>query len=142
MEWLIFAVVTAVCYGFFDFFVKKAAGNIDDGLGAMVINLFAFLVMLIYVIYEKVVRHSELTFNREGMLWSIAAGLIVGLLSITFIKMFAAGTNLSLGIVVVRVGAVLVGVALAIFILHEKLTAAQVLGFVMAIAGLGLVLIK
>lgn len=67
---------------------------------------------------------------------------MIGLASITFIKMFSTGSNLSTGVAVVRVGMVMVGLLLGIIILRENLALKQLLGIIIAIVGLALVLVK
>lgn len=95
MSWISWALLTAVFYGLFDFFVKKTAGKVEDGLA-----------------------------------------------SITFIKVFSAGSNLSIGVMIVRVGMILLAVLLGVFVLQEKLILKQIIGIFIALFGLFLVLAK
>jgi len=60
--------------------------------------------------------------------------------SIFFIRMFALGTNLSIGIPLVRVGMVVLGSLLGILILKEGFNARYLLGFLLSAFGLYLVM--
>ena len=61
----------------------------------------------IFVFYEKYYGKVTLNFKPAGVFFSLLAGFSIGLASIFFMKMFALGTNLSVGIPVVRIGIVL-----------------------------------
>lgn len=141
MTWLYWAIITAVFYGLFDFFVKKTAGKLEDGLAAFMINLVSTLVLIVYLVISKY-RGVKLFGSNEGFFYSIVAGILIGLASITFIKVFSAGSNLSIGVSIVRIGMVVIGVTLGFLILHEKIELRQLIGMVTALVGLGLILLK
>ncbi len=139
MTWLSYALITAVTYALFDFFVKRTAGKIDDGLAALIMNFLSFVVLVVYVFIQKL-RGVELFSTTGGVSNAITAGVLVGLASITFIKMFSTGSNLSTGVAVVRVGMVILGVLFGVLLLQEKLVSSQYIGLALAILGLGLVM--
>jgi uncharacterized membrane protein len=112
MQWLMFAVITVVCYALFDFCVKLTAGKLDDGLAGLIFNTVAMGVMLVYVLIEHW-RGTDQFVTRNGLITAIGGGVFVGLASITFIKLFSVGANLSVGVTIVRVGMVVLGVTLA-----------------------------
>ena len=51
MSWLTFALLTIVFYASFDLFVKLSAERIHAGLGGLIINLGATVVLLIFVVF-------------------------------------------------------------------------------------------
>lgn len=142
MEWIIFASLAAIGYGIFDLLVKQAAGKIEDGLSGLIINGIAAAVLLAFVLFEKFIRRTELFTTSTGIWLSVAAGVVIGIVTILFIKMFATGVNLSTGVAIVRAGMIVVATLLAVLILGEKLEPRQLVGVVIVILGLGLILLK
>jgi len=138
---LVYAFATIIAYVGLDFFIKKASGKIDDFAGAFLINLFALIPVLLIYIWLKVTNHSML-FTKEGVMSAIFAGLSVGIGSITFIKVFSSGANLSIGSPVVRIGTIVLITLISLFVLKESLTAKQLIGLALSLVGLVLVTFK
>lgn len=98
-------------------------------------------MLVVYLIWAKS-KGVKFFFSNEGLIYATIGGIMIGLASITFIKMFSTGSNLSIGVAVVRVGMVILAVLLGIFLLQEKLEVRQILGIVLSLFGLGLILFK
>ncbi len=140
--WIVYALLTIVSYALMDFFVKKAAGRIDDALGAALINIFSILPPLMWFMFNKLSYKDILATKEGGYVFPALAGIAIGFGSIFFIKMFATGTNLSVGVPLVRIGIVLLAVVIGALFLKESLSAKQLFGLVLSIAGLYLVIAK
>lgn len=139
--WLVYAFLTILGYVGMDLFVKRASGKIDDFLGGAIINFFALLpALLIYFLLK--ISGKEILMTRNGIIYSITAGIFIGIGTITFIKMFATGTNLSLGTPLVRIGTVILATLVGVMVLRESLTIRQVLGLAISVIGLVLVVFK
>lgn len=78
--------------------------------------------------------------TKLGLTYSIIAGVFVGLASIFFIRMFALGTNLSIGVPLVRVGMVIMSAVLGILLLKEGVNLKFGIGFILSLFGLYLVM--
>lgn len=141
MSWLYWALLTAVFYGLFDFFVKKTAGKVEDGLASLIFNAVSIVVVIIYLAFAKY-KGLKIFATNEGLIYALVGGVLIGLASITFIKVFSAGSNLSIGVMIVRVGMILLAVLLGVFVLQEKLVLKQIIGISIALFGLFLVLAK
>ncbi len=141
MSWIYWAVITAIFYGLFDFFVKKTAGKVEDGLAAFLFNIISAIVLVIYLLIGKY-RGLKLFASTEGLIYALMGGIFIGLASITFIKVFSAGSNLSIGVAIVRIGMVVLATLLGLFVLQEKLMFRQIIGILLALFGLFLVLVK
>ena len=135
MSWFTWAIITAVFYGIFDFFVKKTAGKVEDGLAAFIINTVSAIVLVFYLLISKY-KGVKFFASTEGIMYATLGGIIIGLASITFIKVFSAGSLLSIGVSIVRVGMVLIAVTLGFIILQEKLQVKQLIGILTALIGL------
>lgn len=141
MSWLTFAIITAGLYGVFDFLIKLTSGKIDDGLATLIVDFTAAVVAGIYVLITKM-SGAKLHITKEGLTYALIAGFITGLYSITFIKVFSAGANITVGVSIVRIGMIIVSICLGVIFLKMKLDPLQILGIILAISGLGLILLK
>jgi uncharacterized membrane protein len=141
MSWLYWAIITAVFYGLFDFFVKKTAGKVEDGLAAFIFNTVSAIVLVVYLAIGKY-RGIKIFASTEGLIYNVIGGIFIALASITFIKVFSSGSNLSIGVAIVRIGMVILATLLGLFLLQEKLMFKQIIGIIIALFGLFLVLVK
>ncbi|MBL7159801.1 hypothetical protein ISS85_04950 [Candidatus Microgenomates bacterium] len=141
MNWLPFAFLTIIFYAFFDFFLKLGAGKINSYLSAVIINLFALIIAFIYLAVIKT-KNGAVDSTRLGIVYSAVAGVLVGLASVFFTKMFSTGVNLSLAVPVVRIGMVFLASVLGIIFLKEGFNTRYFLGFVLSLAGLYLIVAK
>ncbi|OGM11996.1 hypothetical protein A2Z22_04925 [Candidatus Woesebacteria bacterium RBG_16_34_12] len=139
--WIAYALLTIVFYIGLDFFIKKAAGRIDDFWATVVINSFSIIPALLVVLYLKV-SNKEIFATKEGLVYSTLAGLSIGIGTITFIKLFATGANLSLASPLVRIGIILGTTLLGVLILKESFTLKQIIGMILSLTGLVLIFWK
>jgi uncharacterized membrane protein len=142
MTWLNFALLTVVFYSLFDLFVKLSSDKMNSYFNAFIINLLATLVLLVFVIFAYFQGEKLFVIKPGGWLFSILAGLAIGGASIFFVKMFAAGTNLSVGVPLVRIGMVVIGSILGIMLLKEGFSIKYILGVLLSLTGLFLVIVK
>ena len=137
--WLMYALITIIGYAGMDFFIKKASGKIDDYLlSTMIINFFALLPALLMYFWLKFTNQNVLV-SKEGTIFSIIAGLFIGIGTITLIRMFSLGSNLSIGSPVVRIGTVVLTTLLGIFLLNESFETKQIIGILLSVLGISLI---
>ncbi len=139
--WLTYAILTILSYALFDLFVKKTSGKIDDFLAALIINLTASLPPLLFFLFLKISNKSVL-YSKDGLIYAVISGILVGLASVTFIKMFASGSYLSVGSPTVRVGMVVLASVFGVLVLKETLSARQIVGIIISVFGLSLLIFK
>lgn len=137
--WLIYALVTIIGYAGMDFFIKKASGKIDDFLSTIIINFFALVPALVIYTWLKI-NNQSILISKEGTVFSIVAGLFIGVGTITLIRMFALGSNLSIGSPVVRIGTVVLTTLLGVLLLNESFATKQLVGIILSILGISLLI--
>ena len=140
MNWLSFALATIIFYSLMDFFIKLSSDKIHAGLSGFIINLVATIVLLVFLFYSKFQGEKVLATKPGGILYSTLAGVAIGLATIFFLKMFATGTNLSLGVPLVRMGIVLLASILGIVFLKEGVDLKYFAGFAFSLLGLYLLI--
>jgi bacterial/archaeal transporter family protein len=137
MHWLILLLLTALFFGFYNFFIKLSAGHIHEILGAVILQVIAALLGGAALLYLKI-QNTGLDFSAKGIRFAVFAGLFVGLAEITSFYAFSKGVAASVGIPVIVGGTVLVGTILGVVVLKETLSVWQYLAVVMILAGIAL----
>jgi uncharacterized membrane protein len=140
MNWLTTALFTIIFYSLFDLFLKFAAGKINDNLGAAIINITSFIVAVSWFWLRYQFGGEQADITKPGLIYSIIAGVFVGLASIFFIRLFALGVNLSVGVPLVRVGMIVLGSLFGVLLLKEGINLRYLLGFGLSILGMYLVM--
>lgn len=135
MHWLLLLVLTALMLGLYNFFIKLSAGHIHEIAGAVILQVVAFLLGSAALLWLKF-QGSHFETSSRGILFSMLAGLSVGLAEIMAFYAFGKGVSASVGIPVMVGGTVLVGVLLGIILLKEPLNAIKALGTLLIITGI------
>jgi len=140
MTWLIYALVTAFLYAVFDVFVRLSSDKISPITGAVWMNTVAALTVSIFFIYNYIIGTKLLEVKQHGWLFARLAGISVGLLSMTFIRVFAEGANVALGITVVRAVGIVIATLIGVLILKEDITLRTAFGILLSVVGVYMVI--
>jgi uncharacterized membrane protein len=139
MNWLFWALLAAAFNGIADILFKLVNGKIHNGLSGVIINIFSVIPVLIYTIYSKL-QGQPIPSSKEGIAYSILAGLIIGCITLSMFKMFnQTGSNLSLAIPIMRISVVLSAVFFGILIFHDSINIKFIIGLIISLIGLFLV---
>jgi transporter family protein len=139
-SWSLIAIA-AVLYGLHNVFTRAAGPRIDETLGALLLEGFAALIILGFTLYKRWQGGLGLV-TREGVLWSLAAGLCVGLGTLAFFALFSRGGELSVAGPSVLVGGSLFMVLGGILLFGEAVSALRLLGIVLGLISLFLLRYK
>lgn len=137
MPWFILVILTALFFGLYNFFIKISAGQIQQILGAVILQAVALLLGSIVLLFLKW-RGIPLDTSVRGMLYAVLAGICVGMAEITSFYVFSKGVNASVGIPIIVGGTVLVGALLGIIFLKESVSWIQLTGIILILAGVGI----
>ena len=133
--WFSYAIGAAVFYGLHQVLTKLASAGASDGLGGFVVEATAALTIGLYLIYLRLFGAWDQHINTSGTMFSMATGVCVGVGTILFFLLFAAGGPLSAVPGILAVGAIIMVLA-GVLIFHEPLTWERSLGIAFAIAGI------
>lgn len=135
MNWLIFAILAAGSYGFYNFFAKISTDKFSPVIAAAFITGFSFLVTIAATIYLKI-SGQNLIFSKNTILYPILAGLFVGAAEIFYMITFSKNAPLSIATPLVIGGAAFIATLLGIFFLRENLSATKIFAILLTIIGL------
>ncbi len=139
--WIVYALLTIFSYAGLDFFIKKMADHINDFVGIIILGLFsvvpALAILLIFNFPTK-----KLLITSPGILYATLGGLALGIGTLSFLKLFDSGINLSLASPFVRIGIMVITTALGMFFLRETVEPKEWLGIALALIGMVIVVWK
>ena len=137
MPWIILVILTALFFGLYNFFIKVSAGQIQQILGAVILQAVALLLGGVALLFLKW-KGVPVSFSPKGIFYAVLAGVFVGLAEITSFYVFSKGINASVGIPVIVGGTVLVGAVLGIVFLKESVSWIQLAGIACILAGVAI----
>jgi bacterial/archaeal transporter family protein len=137
MNWLLYAILAASSFGFYNFFTKISADKFSPALANIFIAGTSLLVAVISTIYLKMSGQS-LTFTKGSLILPIMAGLFTGVAEIFYLSMYSKNAPIAVGNPLVVGGTIVIAVILGIIILKELMSAAKIAGIIFVIAGLAL----
>ena len=95
MSWIYLAILTAFLYGAYNFFIKVSSSQINQIVGAVVLQIVATLTGGLILLLLKI-ANSPLEISRNGVIFAILAGVCVGLAEITSFFLFSKGVTVSI----------------------------------------------
>lgn len=135
MNWLGYAILSAIANAVGVISIKVSSGRIHSGLGGSVLNFVAFLLTGIYTLINKA-QGAPVLISAKGITFSIVAGLSYGIGVTCFYAMLGSGTNVSIGAPIVQIGNILLASALGILFLKEPISVRYLAGAAIALIGL------
>jgi transporter family protein len=135
MNWTFYAIGAAALYGLHQIFTKLASSRIGNGLGGLIVESVAALIIACYLTYLKFFTSNSQAYSTEGMIYSALTGLCVGVGTIFFFLLFQKGGPLSAVPAILAIGATLMSLAGVLFF-KEDASAIKILGMAFSIVGL------
>lgn len=139
LKWLWVALLCALAYALYNIFIKKGSSDIHPVLGGVILQFVAaFLgsVLLAGIVLfpdEDVKIHIE----RPGILWSMGAGLWVGVAEITSFIVTGMGVSAAQFIPINIGGSVAIGSVLGVILLGETVMLQGWTGVILLVGGIG-----
>jgi len=134
MNWITLAVTCAILYGAYNFFIKISSENINQIVGAVILQFVAAIIGSLILIYLKI-SGAQFQITSKGINYAILAGVMVGLAEITSFFLFSKGVSASVGIPIIIGGSVVTGVLLGIILLKESFNLLTLMGLVLVVGG-------
>jgi len=135
MNWLIFAVLSATSFGFYNFFTKLSADKFSPTIALLIMTGISFFVALISTVVFRI-SGQELIFSKNVIWLPIMAGLFAGIAEISYLFMYTKDAPLNIGTPLVVGLTIVVAVLLGVIILKESLDINKVIGICLTIIGL------
>ena len=134
MNKIFLALVSALDYALYNVSMKEASGQINHFVGAAILQITAVLVGVVSIVYSKPELHFDI--QSKGLIYSILAGICVGIAEITMFVVFSKGLSISTGISIVTGGTVVFGTIIGVCFFKEVLSLQQFIGILLVISGI------
>lgn len=139
--WLIYVILTIFSYAGLDYFLKRMAGRINDFLGIIIMSAVSILPALAVLLFFNF-PVKKLVINSNGFVYAALAGICLGIGTLSFLKLFDTGINLSLASPMVRIGILIATTSLGLFVLKETVSVREWIGLFLAFVGLLFLIFK
>jgi uncharacterized membrane protein len=128
-----------VIYTLFGIFNAQAGGRIDAALSSTVFNGLAALISLGVVLWQRHANESApATAQLSGVVYSLLAGVAVGVFSILLIGIYGRGGELSYVFPTIYGGAIALTAVIGWLLLGDAVNVMRVVGVGAIVAGIGL----
>ena len=139
--WIVPALCCALAYGLYNIFIKKGSNSIHPVLGGVILQFVAALLgcCLLAVIVWRDNGWQDLEYDREGIQWSICAGLAVGVAEMVSFFVSGMGVQAMQSIPIIIGGSVMFGTLMGFLVLQETLGYQGWCGVALLVTGICLV---
>ena len=135
MNWLVYAILAAVSFGFYNFFTKVSADKFSPAVANLFIAGFSFTVAVVSIMYIKISGQS-LIFSKSYIILPIVAGIFAGVAELFYLSMYTKNAPITIGNPLVVGGTIVIAVILGMIILKEPINATKIAGIVLVLTGL------
>jgi uncharacterized membrane protein len=127
--------IAGILYALFDIFVAKSAGRINDLAANVIFNGLGALIPLL-IIGLLVGTGRSIHMEKQGIMWSVLAGLAIAAFSVLLVKIFANGGNLSYVIPAIYVIVIVVSTLVGWTVFKDHFSLLALLGVILITAGI------
>jgi bacterial/archaeal transporter family protein len=132
-RWIVYALISMVFAGVTSVIAKLGLAGISADLGLAIRTCFVFAFVLMFA--GVAVPHSQLqALSARNVYWLALSGVTTAVSWVFYYKAIKLGQVSTVALI--DKGSVVVALALSIFVLHEMLTPAKLLGGALMLAGL------
>ncbi|MBI3476009.1 MAG: EamA family transporter [Acidobacteria bacterium] len=130
-RWFWYSILTVVGWAGWALFLKIGSAEIPTG-PSLFLQTTGMIPLAVIMVLARTVRRSE---SKIGLGYSLLNGIITGIGILCLVAAYRSGGNVSV-VAVMSALYPIVTFALAVPILHEKLTKVQMLGLLLATASI------
>jgi multidrug transporter EmrE-like cation transporter len=127
-----------VAYTLFGAFNAQAGGRIDAALSSAIFNGLAAAIALAVVAVQRLAGPAPVALRPSGVIYSVLAGVAVGVFSIVLIRIYGRGGQLSYVFPTIYGGAIALTAAVGWLVLKDDVTPLRVAGVCVIVAGIGM----
>eukprot|EP00557_Chaetoceros_sp_GSL56_P003059 CAMPEP_0176492538 /NCGR_PEP_ID=MMETSP0200_2-20121128/9060_1 /TAXON_ID=947934 /ORGANISM="Chaetoceros sp., Strain GSL56" /LENGTH=311 /DNA_ID=CAMNT_0017890123 /DNA_START=113 /DNA_END=1048 /DNA_ORIENTATION=+ len=137
--WIIPALTCAISYALYNVSIKKASSDIDPVLGGVLLQVVAAMMGMIIFFGKSYGNTEGHVMNQSGVIWSVAAGISVGMAEILSFIVSGKGVPATQSIPIVVGGSVLFGTLMGQFFLKEVVSYKGWAGILLISSGIVLI---
>ncbi|MBL7827277.1 MAG: DMT family transporter [Saprospiraceae bacterium] len=138
MNWISYCLITIILFSVHDTTLKQLSNAVSSTMASMMINLSAAVVLFIYLwlkpgSFQQTMGEIRLDKN---LFFLVLAGVSLGVATLTFMKAFEQGGNLSIAVPMVYTGVMVLCMLAGFLFYKEQIDWKQLAGALLAIGGI------
>ena len=141
MGWIHYALITALVLASADFFVKLAAGRLSNSLALLLYGSCTFLTGALWVAWQWA-RGVPQYAQTSGILAALGVGVAFSGVTLGLYATFGAGSTISMGAPVIRLGGLVLASLAGLILLQEPLTVRYVIGMILVCSGIYMIITR
>lgn len=134
IQWIVPALSSALSFGLYNIFIKLSSSSVHPILGGVVLQFVAATLGTIMLGASRDV--DKFRFDKRGLLWSICAGIAVGVAEILSFTVSGMGVKASQSIPLMIGGSIVFGSVLGFIVLQERMTVRGWFGVLLVVLGI------
>jgi transporter family protein len=134
--------LSILVYTLFRIFNAQAGGRIDAALSSVIFNGLAAAIALGVVIVQRLGSSTQVVLRPSGVVYSVLAGVAVGVFSIVLIKICGRGGQLSYVFPTIYGGAIALAAIVGWLVLKDDMTPLRLASVCVIVAGIGLLAVS
>lgn len=138
MIWVIYLLITILCWGSYNLFFKALEGQINPFLALTMIGI-AEAVVCIPFLFKDYLHSSSIIFSTKTILMTIFMGLLLSIGTVSFFQAFKIGASTSIAVPAFAIGAMIIGAIGGILFFHESISFNVILGLIFGTIGIILI---
>lgn len=138
MQLIILIVLATIFYTLYDAFASRASSGIDPNISSVIFNGLGAIVPLLIYSFVRLRKHPIVSTTKEGIVYSILAGVAIAIFSVLFVKIFQKG-NLSYVVPLIYGGTIVLASIIGIVLFHDKVSTLQLAG--LGVISVGVVMV-
>jgi drug/metabolite transporter (DMT)-like permease len=132
-------VFASLLYAVFGLLVSQASKRSDAYLENAIFNgLGALIPLAVYLVLK--LRHTQVHTSKQGIMYSLLAGVAIAAFSVILAKLFARGGNVAYVLPVIYGGVVVFGSLMGWAFLKEQISPLQLAGIIVTTCGVGMII--
>ena len=137
MKSILLAIFAGFLFGAYNYCMKLSAHLVHEVLGAVILQVVAFVIGAAVLIYLKW-NQVPMTWNNLGLKYAIAGGIFVGLGEIFSFYVFSSGMKVSLGVPIIIGITIMTSVILGVVFSKELISMQHLIGMLFISGGVAL----
>jgi|MDSW01.1.fsa_nt_gb bacterial/archaeal transporter family protein len=139
-NWQFFLLLAVTLTAGFNVLIKLSADKIQPVLGFVIMQAAAFIVSLIILgmLKDKI----DINLGKQGLLLSVAAGVLIAIVNISIYYMYHLGGTLSVAGVIGRLAPALLVFVIGLIFFAEGFSYQKLIGFIFSMVGIFLLMKK
>lgn len=138
MSMTVLLILATLVYAAFGIFASQAGGRIDAKLSSGILNGIGAILPLAIWQLQRMTRGGLMASSASGLVFSVLAGLAVGVFSIVLVTLYGRGGELSFVFPIIYGGAIALTAVIGWVALGDAFTWTRLGGVMAIVIGIGL----